>query len=141
MEHAEPAQPVVHHNIICDASGMGPIMGVRYKKKGEDYDLCDEEFLKLPYDSRAQYIRIPHPDAKPTQMALALLKLAGQYECHKYDDEEGKNEWHYADVTVADGPHPALTWTNRAGVSWSLSLQEKDFAALDVAQDCPYFEL
>ena len=38
----------VHEGVMCDVSGMCPIVGNRWKKKGQDYDLCDDEYLLRP---------------------------------------------------------------------------------------------
>ena len=38
----------VHEGVMCDVSGMCPIVGNRWKKKGQDYDLCDDEYLLWP---------------------------------------------------------------------------------------------
>ena len=39
----EPAVVLpVHKNVICDVTEMNPIVGVRFHKIGEDYDLCEE---------------------------------------------------------------------------------------------------
>ena len=38
---------VVHHGIRCDESGMFPILGNRWHKIGEDFDLCEMEYQKL----------------------------------------------------------------------------------------------
>ena len=37
----------IHHGIRCDASGMFPILGNRWHKTGEDFDLCEAEYQKL----------------------------------------------------------------------------------------------
>jgi TPR repeat protein len=37
----------IHHGIRCDASGMFPILGTRWHKVGEDFDLCEAEYQKL----------------------------------------------------------------------------------------------
>ena len=39
--------PAVHHGVTCDRSGMTPIIGNRYKKRDENYDLCESEYQKL----------------------------------------------------------------------------------------------
>ena len=33
--------------VCCDASGMFPILGNRWHKTGEDFDLCEAEYQKL----------------------------------------------------------------------------------------------
>ena len=57
-----------------------------------------------------------HPDAA---IASTSGDLIGDYECHLYD-QKGKNDWHY--VTISKVNESTLMWTNRAGVSWPLTL-------------------
>ena len=61
--------------------------------------------------------------------------ILGTYECHKYDGG-GKNDWHYVTITKVNGN--TLRWTNRANVSWTLTVGTDPFR-LDVGQDCPYY--
>lgn len=53
--------PAIHHGVSCDRSGMSPIVGVRWKKLEENYDLCEEEFAKLDEAERSKYQRIEAP--------------------------------------------------------------------------------
>ena len=53
--------PVVHWGFTCDVSGMNPITGVRFHKRGENYDLCEEEFSKLSDEDKKHYDRIESP--------------------------------------------------------------------------------
>jgi hypothetical protein len=57
----KPQHPVVHHGVTCDASGMSPIIGTRYHKLGEDYDLCEAEFAKLTEADKSLYEKIDQP--------------------------------------------------------------------------------
>ena len=50
--------PAVHHGVACDRSGMCPIVGTRYHLPGQDYDLCQAEWDKLPPQEQATYERI-----------------------------------------------------------------------------------
>jgi hypothetical protein len=54
-------KPVVHEGVTCDVTSICPIVGVRYKKRGENYDLCEAEFEKLSEGEQSNFIRIPHP--------------------------------------------------------------------------------
>merc|ERR1711939_190193 len=67
--HASDAE-AVHKNVICDVSGMHPIVGVRFKKKGQDYDLCQCEFQKLSPEEQAVYEAIETPGGMPIDAAL-----------------------------------------------------------------------
>merc|ERR1712166_170264 len=60
---AEATMPeaVVHYGIQCDVTGMNPIIGTRYKKNNEDYDLCQEAFNKLSEEEAQQFVHIDTP--------------------------------------------------------------------------------
>ncbi|MEM9164810.1 MAG: hypothetical protein AAGC54_17305, partial [Cyanobacteria bacterium P01_F01_bin.4] len=68
------------------------------------------------------------------QSAIALC--LGEYENHLYD-QGGKNDWHYVTITQDPANPNALRWTNRAGVSWTLTPTTHQ-TILSVGQDCPY---
>jgi len=51
----------VHHGVSCDVSGMIPITGIRYKKRGENYDLCAAEYDKLSSSDKEAFERIETP--------------------------------------------------------------------------------
>merc|ERR1712164_16898 len=51
----------LHWGVSCDVTGMHPITGTRYHKIGQDYDLCEAEFLKLPDEEKALFEAIEHP--------------------------------------------------------------------------------
>jgi len=57
----QPAQDAVHWGVTCDVSGMSPIVGVRFHKRGSDYDLCESEFLKLSPAEQEAFERIEAP--------------------------------------------------------------------------------
>ncbi len=61
--------------------------------------------------------------------------IVGSYENHLYDnDPAAKNDWHFAEVSkAAEGVY---TWTNHAGVSWTLT-QSAVRDEFDVS-NCPY---
>jgi hypothetical protein len=105
--------------------------------------------LKASYreDAFLKLLSVPRIEVKDVTIDLkfAILKnsfnaliplLLGNYECHKYD-AEGKNDYHY--VTISKVNDTTLKWSNRAGVSWMLSLID-DKTKLDVGNDCPYFK-
>jgi len=58
---AESAPLGVHPGVVCDKSGMSPIVGNRYHLKGHDYDLCQAEFDKLPATEQSLYELIAPP--------------------------------------------------------------------------------
>jgi hypothetical protein len=61
----------VHFNVVCDVTNMCPLVGKRYKKLGEDYDLCEEEFNKLPEEAQASFVCIARPGDKPVPAVAA----------------------------------------------------------------------
>lgn len=56
-----PKEMGYHPGVTCDRTGMSPIVGVRYKLDGENYDVCEAEFLKMDAAEQANYTRIPPP--------------------------------------------------------------------------------
>ena len=54
----------MHHGVACDASGMSPIVGTRYHKSGQDYDLCEAEFAKLSETDKPLYEKIQSPESE-----------------------------------------------------------------------------
>merc|ERR1719399_760334 len=53
----------VHPGVMCDRSGMRPIVGTRYHLRGANYDLCEAEYNKLPAHEKLLYVAIPPPCA------------------------------------------------------------------------------
>ena len=45
----------VHTGVVCDVSGMNPIVGVRCHLMGSNYDLCHAQFEKLPHAQRKRF--------------------------------------------------------------------------------------
>merc|ERR1711965_1107726 len=60
----------VHYGVTCDRSGMSPIIGTRFHLEGADYDLCGEEFAKLPELERLMYVRIERPGDAPVPFTV-----------------------------------------------------------------------
>ena len=54
-----------HQGIVCDKSGMNPIVGTRYSLRGGNYDLCEAEFFKLPPGEQAKYDMYKTPRGRP----------------------------------------------------------------------------
>ena len=49
-----------------------------------------------------------------------------------------KNDWH--NVQISDGDYPGdFIWTNRAGVSWTITQDACDPGTFYIDDDCPYF--
>jgi len=64
-------EPAVHSNVICDVSDK-KIVGKRYHKKGEDYDLCETEFRKLCAEEQVLYEMICRPGAEPVDVTMTM---------------------------------------------------------------------
>jgi len=64
----------VHPGVVCDKSGMAPIVGPRYHVPGNNYDLCQAEFDKLPEAERNLFVRIDKPEARPIHCAALGTK-------------------------------------------------------------------
>lgn len=60
-QYEGPHAEALHHGVTCDVSNQCPIRGTRYHKIGEDYDLCEAEFVKLSADERKNFEAIPFP--------------------------------------------------------------------------------
>ena len=69
---ADPAGPAVHRHVICDGSNDNPIVGTRYHRMGEDYDLCEAEFNKLSEDAKADFEAIRRPGDVPVPYAAPV---------------------------------------------------------------------
>jgi hypothetical protein len=71
------APPVVHFGIICDATDVTPIVGLRYKKLGANYDLCEEAFEALSEDEKRAFVCIDVPqDAEMLEVNAQVRLLA-----------------------------------------------------------------
>merc|ERR1711865_381577 len=69
--------PVVHFGVICDATEMNPITGLRYKKIGADYDLCEEAFEALPKGEKYHFVCIDVPEnAQALELKAQITHLA-----------------------------------------------------------------
>merc|ERR1719316_933258 len=58
---ASTDSPAVHLGVSCDVSGQCPIVGVRYHKRGANYDLCQAEFDKLSPEAQGAFEAIHQP--------------------------------------------------------------------------------
>lgn len=64
-----PYEPVIHYGVTCDATNNGPIIGCRFHKIGNNYDLCQVEFSKLDEEEKRNYELIVHPRSNPVPYA------------------------------------------------------------------------
>ena len=60
-----PEQLGRHIGVVCDRSGMSPIVGPRYNVPGANYDLCEAEFNLLPEAERVLFVKIAQPGDAP----------------------------------------------------------------------------
>lgn len=52
---------------------------------------------------------------------------------------ENKNDWHYVEITRGSCVGEFI-WTNRAGVSWTLTQDPYDDELFAIGEECPYYE-
>ena len=55
----------VHENVRCDVSRMFPIVGTRFHRAGDDFDLCEAEFERLPEEQKLDFEVIKFQGATP----------------------------------------------------------------------------
>jgi hypothetical protein len=65
--------PAVHLGIICDGSGMNPVVGTRYHLIDADYDLCEAEYAKVPGEEQTKYTAMEKPVAEQSMFSLAFV--------------------------------------------------------------------
>lgn len=110
---------------------------------GAGATLAEAAATALPEDDTtevASTTRDAGPDAH-----LALHEIEGMYECHVHEGTNEKNDAHYVEVAVSTPENMVLSWTNRAGISWELSVppdfpEASPIAFLKVGDDCPHIE-
>ena len=61
-----------HPGVSCDKSGQCPIVGWRFKLTGQNYDLCEAEFNKLPDAEKRRYEKIAAPDSVAPRSEVAV---------------------------------------------------------------------
>lgn len=86
----------IHWGVECDVSGMNPIVGGRYHRMGDNFDLCEAEFQKLEDGEKLKYELIRFPGSQPEKAVTEKL-------CARF----------IQDVTVFDGTQvlPGTTFT------------------------------
>ena len=67
---------------------------------------------------------------------LDSIGVSGDYVIDGYDNN--KNDWHFVKIEMTGSG--VYTWSNRAGVSWTLRERADDPDHLDVGEDCPYYK-
>lgn len=71
-----------------------------------------------------------------------LFAIGLKLECQKYMASGQTNDWHIVKLTTDD--FQTFKWTNKAGVSWSLTPATHDArgqpTSFNVGQDCPYYK-
>lgn len=100
----------VHHGVTCDRSGMSPITGPRFHVLGSNYDLCFDEFMKLPEAERLLYVKIAFPGEEAEAMnqaeysaeatAKVAATMAGNAACET-DPSEAVKEPLESSVSIA----------------------------------------
>ncbi|MGL1904056.1 MAG: hypothetical protein OCC49_18115 [Fibrobacterales bacterium] len=65
-------------------------------------------------------------------------KLVGTYENHLYDNNGGKNNYHYVEIIQVN--QTTVLWQTRNGANWELYIRDGDNTTLDVESGSPYYE-
>ena len=88
------------------------------------------DFLKEP-----EVAVDPIPEPEEPIVLDPRENYTGDYVIDGY--EGNKNDWHYVNISW-DSATEEFTWSNRAGVQWTL--RETDYPnVLEVGEDCPYY--
>ncbi len=103
-----------------------------YNERLEDIQCIDDSIT----EAQAKQIISAADGTATITPVIVDPSLLGNYENHLYDNG-GKNDWHY--VTISQVDDSTLKWTNRAGVSWTLTMTSEK-TKLNVGEDCPYFQ-
>jgi len=130
----DEGEQAVHPAVECDVSGMFPLVGSRYHKKGRDFDLCEAEFLKLPDEEKALFERIDRPGDTPVDIAAEFSKHV-ELPDEVQDELEARHGW-ATDVMQSIAELPC------SGILEQLqgTLTSEQFAALAAALE-PVFQL
>merc|ERR1711865_545415 len=147
---AEATMPeaVVHYGIQCDVTGMNPIIGTRYKKNNEDYDLCQEAFNKLSEEEAQQFVHIDTPlqaaeirqqEAQEEQALIADL-LSSLGETHSTEVlESALQQPETADVSPQAGlEHPGI-WCdecNMKPIRGARYMRQMQLDTFDLCKGC-----
>merc|ERR1719218_170531 len=92
--------PEVHPGVTCDKSGMSPIVGPCWHLVGRNYDLCQEEYDKLPAEEKVNFERVA------AQHCMPHRKFGGW--CGRGGGFGGKLAARFvADVSIFDGTQVA----------------------------------
>mmetsp|Transcript_21335 Transcript_21335/g.52222 ORF Transcript_21335/g.52222 Transcript_21335/m.52222 type:complete len:1003 (+) Transcript_21335:418-3426(+) len=85
IQETKTEQPEIHWGVACDMLGQNPIRGVRWKKKNEDYDLCQAAYDTLPMEEKQKFIPIfkselppPPTSHTPRTGSLDFSELTGR---------------------------------------------------------------
>merc|ERR1711959_229239 len=73
---------VVHLNVMCDITGMNPIVGPRYKKLGQDFDLCHQAYEQLSEEEQKVFVLISTPAD-----AAAVYQQEERMRCTQWADQ------------------------------------------------------
>merc|ERR1711865_666548 len=147
---AEATMPeaAVHYGIQCDVTGMNPIIGTRYKKNNEDYDLCQEAFNKLSEEEAQQFVHIDTPlqaaeirqqEAQEEQALIADL-LSSLGETHSTEVlEYALQQPETADVSLQAGlEHPGI-WCdecNMKPIRGARYMRQMQLDTFDLCKGC-----
>ena len=67
--HASRRVEGFHPGVQCDLSLVMPIVGTRFRRKGQNYDLCAREFHRLPDAEKNNYEAVRPTQFRPVPSA------------------------------------------------------------------------
>jgi hypothetical protein len=60
--HVVHVAEILHPNVVCDMTGMYPIVGPRYIHSSRAIDVCENAYEKLPIFLQKQFLVLEYPD-------------------------------------------------------------------------------
>jgi hypothetical protein len=91
--------PVKHWGVQCDATGQNPIVGPRFHKRGENYDICQAAFEQLSAEEQAKFIRLDNV----TKIVDWVPVVVRHVDKQPQEEEKERVVTFVRDVTIPDG--------------------------------------
>eukprot|EP00656_Telonema_subtile_P025662 TRINITY_DN276_c0_g1_i6.p1 TRINITY_DN276_c0_g1~~TRINITY_DN276_c0_g1_i6.p1 ORF type:complete len:872 (-),score=380.13 TRINITY_DN276_c0_g1_i6:206-2821(-) len=128
-EDSQQSPPVVHLNIVCDATGMSPIVGPRYHKFLHDYDICQAAYEQLDEAQKSEFVLIDTPED-----AARVAEQEAEQRAQKADTQSadeafqlcGEQEHYDRVMAVPAGERPAELDLLRSELSAAPAEQEEE---------------
>jgi len=118
--------PVLHFGITCDGSNQNPLVGKRYHKIGQNYDLNETEFAKLTRAEQEKYEVIAFPGDVPVPVKNS-----------KTENSKTKPAIHYGIVCDGSNQNPLLG-VRYHKIGHNYDLNEAEFAKLSPNEQGKY---